>query len=140
MMLGLQGNMIISPPGFVQMAGLAALSGSWDPVKSMAKIYKRRVEYVANRLDDLEGISCPKPEGAFYVWADISGLSESSLSFCADLLEKKKTVALSGSHFGPIGSSYIRLALVKPMDILEEAMDRIELYIKERAKYTPSFP
>jgi len=134
MMLGLQGNMVLCPAGFVQMAGVAALRGSWDPVLSMAREYERRVEYVVNRLDELEGISCQKPEGAFYVWADVSELSESSLSLCEDLIEKKKMVALSGSYFGSNGDGFIRLALVKHIDILVEAMNRFELYIKEHTQ------
>jgi aspartate/methionine/tyrosine aminotransferase len=130
MMLDLQGNMVLCPAGFVQMAGVAALKGSWEPVLSMSREYERRVEYVANRLDELEGVSCQKPEGAFYVWADVSELSESSLSFCEDLIEKKKMVALSGSYFGSNGDGFIRLALVKPMDTLVEAMNRFESYVK----------
>jgi aspartate/methionine/tyrosine aminotransferase len=134
MMLDLQGNMVLCPAGFVQMAGVAALKGSWEPVLSMAREYEKRVEYVVNHLNELEGISCQKPEGAFYVWADVSELSKSSLSFFEDLIEKKKTVALPGSYFGSNGDGFIRLALVKPMDTLVEAVNRFESYIKERVQ------
>jgi len=131
MMVGLQANMVLCPAGFVQRAGLAALKGSWEPVESMAKEYERRIDYVTGRLDVLDGISCQKPEGAFYVWADVSEFCGSSVEFCNDLLEKKALIAMAGRHFGLGGEGFIRLALVKPMDVLIEAMDRMESYVNE---------
>jgi aspartate/methionine/tyrosine aminotransferase len=122
--------MILCPAGFVQKAGVVALTGSWEPVVSMAREYERRVEYVSGRLDELDGISCPKPEGAFYVWANISKISPSSVAFSNELLEKKGVVALAGVHFGSAGEGYIRLALVKSMEVLTEAVERIVSYVK----------
>jgi aspartate/methionine/tyrosine aminotransferase len=130
MMLGLQGNMVLCPTAFVQRAGVAALKGSWEPVIKMAEEYKRRIDYVVGRLNQMKGIKCPWPEGAFYVWVDISNLSDSSEDFCDDLLSKKSVVAVSGTHFGSAGEGYIRLALVKPMEDLVKAMDRIDEFIK----------
>jgi aminotransferase len=130
LMLDLQGNMILCPSAFVQRAGVEALKGSWDPVTMMAKEYKRRIDYVVGRLNHMKGIKCPLPEGAFYVWIDISNLSNSSDDFCDNLLSEKSVVALSGTNFGSAGEGYIRLALVNPMENLIEAMDRIEDFIK----------
>ena len=130
MMLDLQSNMVLCPAAFVQRAGVAALKGSWKPVKEMARIYKERINYVTKRLNENEGVSCAKPEGAFYVWADVSKVSSSSEVFCDGLLAKKGLVAVAGTYFGSAGEGYIRLALVKPMNVLVEAMDRMETYIK----------
>jgi len=130
MMLGLQGNMVLCPTAFVQRAGVAALTGSWDPVKKMAREYEERVNYVTQRLNEMEGVSCVKPEGAFYVWADVSELSASSEGFCEGILNEEGLVAVAGTHFGSAGEGYIRLALIKPMTILVEAMDRMESYVK----------
>jgi aminotransferase len=130
LMLDLQGNMILCPSAFVQRAGVAALKGSWDPVKKMAEEYQRRIDYVVSRLNLMEGLKCPWPEGAFYVWIDISNLSNSSDDFCDDLLSEKSVVALSGTNFGSAGEGYIRLALVNPLENLIEAMDRIEDYVR----------
>ena len=129
MMEGLQANMVICPAGFVQRAGLAALQGSWEPVTSMAQEYERRVDYVVQRLNALKGISCRKPEGAFYVWVDVSALCPSSIDFCNDLLEKKALITMAGKYFGQQGEGFVRLALVKPMDVLTEALDRMDSYI-----------
>ncbi|MDP6458053.1 MAG: pyridoxal phosphate-dependent aminotransferase [Candidatus Bathyarchaeota archaeon] len=129
MMEGLQANMVICPAGFVQRAGLAALQGSWEPVTSMAQEYERRVDYVVQRLNALKGISCRKPEGAFYVWVDVSALCPSSIDFCNDLLEKKALITMAGKYFGQQGEGFVRLALVKSMDVLTEALDRMDSYI-----------
>ena len=129
MMGGLQANMVICPAGFVQRAGLAALQGSWEPVTLMAQEYEKRVDYVVQRLNALKGISCRKPEGAFYVWVDVSALCPSSIDFCNDLLEKKALITMAGKYFGQQGEGFVRLALVKPMDVLTEALDRMDSYI-----------
>jgi aminotransferase len=129
-MLRLQGNIVLCPSAFVQMAGIAALKGSWRPVKKMAQEYEKRINFMSERLDELEGISCLKPEGAFYIWADISEISESSRKFCEDLLMQKQVVAVAGRNFGSLGEGYIRLAMVKPIEDLCEAADRIESFIK----------
>jgi aspartate/methionine/tyrosine aminotransferase len=129
LMLNLQGNMVICPVAFVQRAGVSALKGSWEPVRKMAREYLERVSYVTGRLNGLEGVSCVKPEGAFYAWVDVSKLSASSEDFCNGLLSNMGLVAVAGTHFGSAGEGYIRLALVKPLDVLVEAMNRLESYV-----------
>jgi aminotransferase len=130
MMLDLQSNIVLCPAAFVQKAGVAALRGSWESVEKMGQIYQERINYVVKRLKEMEGVSCVKPEGAFYVWVDVSKLSSSSEVFCEGLLAKKGLVAVAGTHFGSAGEGYIRLALVKPMNSLVEAMNRMEEYVK----------
>ncbi len=131
MMLQLQGNMIICPPAFVQMAGISALNGSWDSVTEMADEYDKRINYMIKRLNDIEGVRCIKPEGAFYLWVDISKLTQSCLAFTDALLESKGVVTLAGVHFGTNGEGYMRLALVHKMDTLVKGMDRIEDFIND---------
>ncbi len=130
-MLKLQGNMVLCPAAFVQMAGVAALTGPWEPVKAMRREYEDRVNFLAGRLDEIDGVSCPKPEGAFYLFPDISQVCTSSRKFCDGLLEERKLAATAGVHFGPLGEGHIRLALVRPVDVLSEAADRIESHVKE---------
>jgi aspartate/methionine/tyrosine aminotransferase len=76
-----------------------------------------------------DSLRAREPEGAFYAWADISEISDSSVDFCNSLLENQKVVAVAGIHFGTDGEGYIRLALFKPMDILKKGLDRIENYL-----------
>jgi aspartate/methionine/tyrosine aminotransferase len=134
MMPQLQGNMIICPPAFVQKAGVSALNGSWDPVTKMADEYNLRINYMTKRLNDIDGVTCNKPEGAFYIWVDISQITQSCLEFTEALLDKKGVVTLAGVHFGINGEGYMRLAVVHDMDILIKGMDRIEDFINEYKK------
>ena len=83
------------------------------------------------RLNNIEDIRCIKPEGAFYLWVDISKLTQSCLAFTDALLESKGVVTLAGVHFGTNGEGYMRLALVHKMDTLIKGMDRIEDFINE---------
>ena len=134
LMLQLQGNMILCSASFIQKAGIAALEGTWEPVYEMVKEYKRRIDYVVKRLNDIDGINCDPPEGAFYVWADISKLTNSCLDFCDDLIDEKGVVTLAGTHFGSNGEGYMRLALVNSLEVIAEGINRIESFIKERSK------
>jgi aspartate/methionine/tyrosine aminotransferase len=130
-MLKMQGNMILCPAAHVQVAGVAALKGPWEPIERMAEEYNRRREFMAKRLNEIEGVSCPKPEGAFYLFPDISEASNSSVEFCRGLMEEKRVAIVPGSAFGPHGEGHVRIPLVKPMEVLEEAANRIEAYIRE---------
>ena len=134
MMLQLQGNMIICSPAFVQNAAVSALEGSWEVVTKMADEYNARIDYMTKRLNDINGVTCLKPEGAFYLWVDISQLTSSCLEFTDALLDSKGVVTLAGVHFGSNGEGYMRLALVHEMETLVKGMDRIEEFIEEYRK------
>lgn len=131
-MLKIQGNMVLCPAAHVQVAGVAALTGPWEPVRRMAEEYRRRREFMARRLDGIEGVACPKPEGAFYLFPDISEISQSSVEFCRGLMKEKEVAIVPGSAFGLLGEGHVRIPLVKPIEVLEEAARRIEAYIEER--------
>ena len=133
-MLQLQGNMVICPPAFVQRAGISALEDSWEEVTRMANEYKSRIDYMSHRLNKIEGIKCIKPEGAFYLWVDISKLTDSCLEFTDSLLDSKGVVTVAGVHFGNNGEGFMRLALVHDMKTLVKGMDRIEEFIIENKK------
>lgn len=129
-MLKIQGNMVLCPTAHVQVAGVAALTGPWEPIKKMAEEYNRRREYLVKRLNEIEGINCPRPEGAFYLFPDISEVSKSSVEFCEGLMKEKRVAIVPGSAFGPHGEGHVRIPLVKPIEVLEEAAKRIEDYVK----------
>lgn len=130
-MLKLQGNMVLCPAAFVQMAGVAALEGPWEPVEEMAREYERRRNCLTNRLDEIDGINCPKPEGAYYLFPDISEVCESSFKFRDRLLEEQRLAITAGINFGSLGEGHIRIPLVRPIEVLIEAANRIESYVRE---------
>jgi len=118
------------PSTFVQRAGLAALKGPWEPVEKMVREYDRRRQRFASRLDEIDGIECPKPEGAFYVFPDIKAFGKSE-EFCETLLKEQKVLTYSGTCFGESTDGYMRIPLVTPLETLEKVANAIEDHTKK---------
>ncbi len=116
---------------FVQMAGVAAMRGSWEPVKAMAEEYDRRRKFMVPRLSEIEGINCHNPEGAFYLFPNIGDLGVGSEEFCESLLKEKKILARPGTAFGVTGEGHMRIPLIKPVEVLEEIAQSIEDHARE---------
>ncbi len=115
---------------FVQTAAVEALKGPWEPVERMAEEYDRRRRFMVPRLNEIEGISCHMPEGAFYLFPNIGGLGVGSEEFCESLLVEKKILARPGTAFGVSGESHMRIPLIKPVETLKEIADAIEDHAK----------
>ena len=120
----LQAAQIASVPTFLQKAAETALTVSPAP---MAATYRKRREYVLNRLDAM-GLTYPKPEGAFYVFPDISRFGMDSETFCTRLIEEGGLAAVPGSCFG--GEGHIRLSYCYSDEELRESLDRLERFIR----------
>jgi aminotransferase len=124
-----------------QKAGIVALAEGWDFVEEMRQAYKKRIDYMVPRLNEIEGIKCPYPEGAFYLFADISQLGVPSREFSQDLFQKEKVRCAPGTQYGEGGEGHVRFALVKPVEELAEAADRFERFVKSLpAKAPPTIP
>lgn len=123
-LLLLSAAQIASVPTFVQDAALAALG---TDVTDMLTEYRSRRDYVLARLTAM-GLSCPAPEGAFYVFPDISRFGLSSDEFCTRLIREGGVAAVPGSCFGAEG--YIRLSYCVSRKDLEEGLDRLAGFIQ----------
>ena len=115
---------ITAVPTFLQEAAVTALSTDPTPMRD---IYAKRRDYVMGRLDAM-GLSYPKPEGAFYVFVDISRFGMDSAAFCTRMIEEGKVAAVPGSCFGAEG--YIRLSYCYSDEELEKGLDRMEGFIR----------
>ena len=118
---------IAAAPTFVQSAAVTALE---TPVEPMREIYRRRRDYVTDRLHRM-GLEFPQPEGAFYVFADIRRFGMDSADFCTRMIREGKLAAVPGSCFGTEG--YIRLSYCCSDAQLEIGMDRLEKFITHLA-------
>ncbi len=114
----------------VQKAGVAALNGPQDHVAKMVEKLQRRRDYAWKRLNEIEGISCTKPKGAFYVFPRIHGIGQrwkSDLDFVLDVLEKSGVLFVHGSGFcGTYGVGHFRSVFLPPIEILETAFSMLE--------------
>jgi aminotransferase len=116
---------------FVQTAAIEALRGPWDPIQNMIRKYDLRRKFMVPRLNKIDGLNCHMPEGAFYLFPNISGLGIGSEEFCESLLMEKKILARPGTAFGVSGEHHIRIPLIKPIDKLEKIADDIQDYTNE---------
>ena len=110
---------------FTQEAGLAALVGPQEGVDAMVEEYRRRRDFVVGALNDIPGVSCPVPEGAFYAFPDVSSFGLSSKEVADRLLSEGGVAVLPGTDFGANGEGKIRLSYVEDMETLEEGVRRI---------------
>ncbi len=115
--------MITSIPAFVQEACVEALN---TDVSDMVETYRKRRDYVYNRLVDM-GMEVYKPEGAFYAFPSVKQYGVTSEEFCEDLIDKVGLALIPGVFFGSEG--YVRMTYCYSDEILKEAMDRLESYI-----------
>lgn len=131
-----------APSAISQKAGEAAYTGSLDEVRAMCEDFKKRRDFMVDRLNEMKGVQCFKPEGAFYVFPDISAhlnkktssgnFISNSTELCMYLLEEHGLAAVPGDAFGePEG---IRLSYASSMEQLKEGMNRLKKGLAELKK------
>jgi aminotransferase len=130
-MVKLQQFSMVHAPAVSQRAALAALRGPQDFVALMVKEFDRRRRLLVERLNSIEGLSCPKPKGAFYAFLNIKGLGLSSEEAAERFLEQAGVVTVPGVAFGPSGEGYLRLSYARPIEQLEEACRRLEEAVRK---------
>jgi aspartate aminotransferase len=119
-------NSVSCTSSFSQMAAVAAINGPQDEVKQMLTQFRQRRELVIGRLNDIAGLRCVMPHGAFYAFPNILGTGMDSRSYADYLLTTADVAVLPGTAFGQFGEGYIRISFANSMENLSEALDRIE--------------
>lgn len=129
----LQGQSTSNPVSISQRAAIEAFGGPQDEVRRMAKEFERRKNYIVKRLNEIPGIRCFNPQGAFYVFPNISkyfgkkhGGKEirNSLDFTEFLLEEAKVAVVPGAEFG--SDNHIRISYATSMEEIKKGVDRME--------------
>ncbi|MFH1779592.1 MAG: pyridoxal phosphate-dependent aminotransferase [Candidatus Micrarchaeota archaeon] len=127
-------NSFSCPNNFVQWAGIEALNGPQDAIGEMVSEYKNRRDFVVKRLNEIKGVSCALPEGAFYAFPNVSELIKGKLTskeLQLKLLNEHFVSVLSGTDFGDGGEGFIRLSYASSIENLDEGVNRIEKALKE---------
>ncbi|MDR4504770.1 MAG: pyridoxal phosphate-dependent aminotransferase [Candidatus Scalindua sp.] len=131
------------PNSFTQKASIAALVKKDDTVSKMISEFDKRRQYIVKRLNNIEGLSCPSPKGAFYVFPNISelfgkniaGKTANTSSELVDIvLDKAKVAFIPGICFG--SDSHIRISYATSFENIEKGMDRFENLLKDGTVYT----
>ncbi len=110
---------------FVQEAGIAALRGPQDVVTSMVAEFRRRRDAIVSRLQQIDGVRCHLPEGAFYAFPDVRALPVPASELARRALEEEGIALLDGRGFGAGGDGHLRLSFAASLPNLEEAASRL---------------
>ncbi|MDZ7844138.1 MAG: pyridoxal phosphate-dependent aminotransferase [Anaerolineales bacterium] len=111
---------------FTQYAGAEALAGPQEQVKRVVAEYQKRRDVIVEGLNQLPGIHCQNPQGAFYVFPNIQALGKSSREAADWFLEEAGVALLPGSAFGKYGEGYLRLAYANSVENIRRALSRME--------------
>ncbi|MBV8444363.1 MAG: aminotransferase class I/II-fold pyridoxal phosphate-dependent enzyme, partial [Candidatus Dormibacteraeota bacterium] len=116
---------------FTQWAAVEAFESpeSDAAVTAMVTEFRARRDLLVDALNRIPGVACHKPEGAFYVFPDISATGHGDRELAAALLDEVGVAVLAGSSFGPQGAGHIRLSYANSVDNLRRAADRIGTYL-----------
>ncbi len=117
---------------FVQMAGIAALTGDDTPVKRMNDIFRQRRDRLVNGLNNIPGVSCTLPEGAFYAFPNVTEITHDDRALAKFLLEEGGVACGGGSSFGAAGKGYLRFSYAASLEDIDWALESI-------AKTIPKF-
>ncbi|NCQ92242.1 MAG: pyridoxal phosphate-dependent aminotransferase [Microcystis aeruginosa LG13-03] len=126
-MTKIQGHSTSNVCTFAQYGAIAALESPQDCIEEMVKAFSERRQYILERVRGIPGLNCPTPNGAFYVFIDISQTGLKSRDFCQKLLETQKVAAIPGIAFG--ADDCIRLSYATDLKTIEKGFDRIDKFI-----------
>ncbi len=112
---------------FAQYGAIAALQGPQDCVETMRQAFAARQKLIVNLVNDIPGLTCAKPDGAFYVFVNISKTGLTSLDFCSKLLELHQVAAIPGIAFG--ADDHIRLSYATSTETIEAGMAQLQVFV-----------
>ena len=136
LMSNIQSHTTSNPNSIAQYASLEALNGDQNPIAIMNLEFKKRRDFMVDRINSIKNLSCFKPEGAFYVLVNISKLLtkefqgskiKDSLNFSKILLETENVAVIPGNAFGV--DEYIRLSYATSMENINNGLNRLEHFV-----------
>ena len=129
-------NVYSCATSFVQRVAPTALGGPQDDVKAMVAEFRRRRDAIVAGLNEIPGVTCTKPSGAFYVFPNVKGLGMKSSEVEHALLEEAGVAALSGTAFGSYGEGYLRFSYANSIENIREGLKRFGAFVESHSKAT----
>ena len=126
----LQGHSTSNVCTFAQYGAIAALEGSQDCVETMRQAFALRRQVILERLQAIPGLTCAKPDGAFYLFINIGNTNIKSLDFCQQLLEQQQVATIPGQPFG--ADDHIRISYATDLITIEKGMDRLAKFVRSQ--------
>jgi len=137
-MSNLQDHSTSNPTSIAQAASVEALTGSQDELKKMVTEFRRRRDYIVQRINSIQKLITVTPQGAFYCWVDVSGILgkelngkkiKDSLELTDLLLSRAHVAVVPGCVFGD--DNYVRLSYATSMENIIEGLNRIERFVNK---------
>ena len=135
-MSNFQSHAASNPNSIAQAATVAAITGPQDELDAMREVFKQRRDHMVERINKIDGVSCVKPQGAFYIMMNIKNIIgrtidgvviENADVFAEQFLEKAKVAVVPGKGFGAEG--YVRWSYATSMENIDEGLDRLEKFL-----------
>lgn len=126
----LQGHSTSNVCTFAQYGAIAALEGSQDCVEEMRQAFAIRRKTILGCLQGIPGLSCAKPDGAFYIFINIGSTQLTSLEFCQQLLEQQQVAVIPGLPFG--ADDHIRVSYATDLTTIETGMERLAKFMRSQ--------
>ncbi|MEK6840293.1 MAG: aminotransferase class I/II-fold pyridoxal phosphate-dependent enzyme, partial [Nanoarchaeota archaeon] len=120
-------------PTISQMVAADALSIPTKYIDVMVHEYDKRRKFIVQRLNEM-GLPTVTPHGAFYTFSNIQSVHDNSFQFAYDLLKQAKVAVMPGREFGRYGEGYIRCSYATELHAIDEAMERLEKYVKKHKR------
>lgn len=133
----IQSHATSNPNSIAQAAAVEALNGDQSFIDDMKATYIERRDYMVDRINGIEGLSCKKPNGAFYIFMNVKDVLgkehygkviNTANELCEDILDRALVALVPSEGFGIEG--YVRLSYATSMDVIKTGLDRIEKYLK----------
>ncbi|MEG4293334.1 pyridoxal phosphate-dependent aminotransferase [Microcoleus sp. C2C3] len=124
----IQGHSTSNVCTFAQYGALSALESSQESVEKMRQAFAQRRQVIFELLDAVPGISCIKPDGAFYMFVNISKTGMNSLEFCDAFLEQQQVAVIPGIAFG--ADDHIRLSYATDLGTIKKALERLDKFVR----------
>ncbi len=125
-------NSVSCTAAFTQMAAMEALEGPQDDAYRIVDEFRKRRAIIVDGLNEIPGIRCPMPKGAFYTFPSVEGTGMTSREFADGLLEEGGVACLAGESFGKYGEGCVRFSFANSSENLERALERIDRFVKSR--------
>lgn len=126
-------NSVSCTAPFIQHAGIEALTGPQDSVTRMVAEFKKRRDLIVDGLNEIPGISCLRPRGAFYVFPNVKKVGMDCKRLADYLLNEAGVATLDGTAFGKYGEGYLRLSYATSQENIKKALERINLAVAKLA-------
>jgi aminotransferase len=121
----------LCPPSLGQVAALAALDCPQEVLDALHKEFKERIQLLYQSVTTIPGVTCVKPQGAFYVFPNMKRFGLTSMDLAIQLIEKAGVSTLPGTEFGPYGEGYLRLSVCAKREQLEKGIARLLEFAKK---------